>query len=661
MDAKKSSIHEIIQANNQQYMVPLFQRAYSWEKKQWQELWNDIKDLCEPDHHRPHFMGSLVTIPHKLFPDGLNKFLLIDGQQRLTTIFIILAVIRDQAKKDETTKELGDEIQETILVNKYKKELEYYKLLPTQNDREDFFQIIKNEQKTNNSSINECYKFFDKEIQGSKLDLKRIKDIICSKLSVVSVTLDKDDDPHLVFESLNAKGKDLTQADLIRNYFFMRIDANEQNSVYEKYWLPMQELLGDNLTEFIRHYLTKSGLFVKQNEVYFTLKNKIDDKDVLSELKDLCKFAEYYANFLDPEKEKNPKIRKYLQRIDRLDIGTVYPFLLNCYDDWKENKITESDMINIFQIIENFVIRRFVCKIQTSQLNKVFASLYARVSKDINLDYKNFIDRLKFNLSTQNYPKDEKFKEDLINVSLYGGNRTEKGKLILESIEESFNHKEQVQFDKLSIEHIMPQKLDDWWKKHLGDEWEKIQGLLIHSLGNLTLIASEYNQELSNHDFQTKKSILQKSHVELNRYFLNKTSWKREDIEKRTDILADICVKIWGDFGEQSIKPKSGKTKGTRPKKLLFLGNEYSVKSSRDVLEKTMNIIADLYPDEFEQIIQKFPYFVSMNTKKFKDNRKLKNNAFINVNLNAKDIQSFCIKAIELTEISSDEWSVEYE
>ncbi|HEY9702732.1 MAG TPA: DUF262 domain-containing protein, partial [Allocoleopsis sp.] len=279
MDAKKSSIHEIIQANNQQYTVPLFQRPYSWEKKQWQDLWDDVKDLCESENPRPHFMGSLVTMPNKLFPEGLNKFLLIDGQQRLTTIFIILAVIRDQAKKNEITQELGEEIQETILVNKYKKELEYYKLLPTQIDRDDFFKIINNEHKNNNSSINDCYKFFDKEIQRSKLDLKKIKDIICSKLSVVSVTLDNDDEPHLVFESLNAKGKELTQADLIRNYFFMGIDPKDQDSVYQQYWLPMQKLLGDNLTEFIRHYLTKSGQFVKQNEVYFTLKDQINNNE----------------------------------------------------------------------------------------------------------------------------------------------------------------------------------------------------------------------------------------------------------------------------------------------------------------------------------------------------------------------------------------------
>jgi uncharacterized protein with ParB-like and HNH nuclease domain len=656
MHASETKLQKIIDGTTQ-YVVPLFQRAYSWEKKQWQDLWDDIKDLCESDNPRPHFMGSLVTMPTNSVPEGVSKCLLIDGQQRLTTIFIILAVIRDQANKNPDTTQLAAKIENTILVNPYETGLDRYKLLPTQNDREYFYQIIDDEEKTNSNSISKCYKYFDQEIKHSQLELTRIADIIRSSLSVVRVDLGADDDPYLVFESLNAKGKDLTQADLIRNYFFMRIHTDNQQTVYEKYWLPMQELLGENMTDFIRHYLTKSGTFVKENEVYYVLKEKAKDKDALSSLKDLCKFAEYYAKFLEPQLEKNETVSKYLQRIKRLDVGTVYPFLLNCYDDWTKKEITESEMINILQIIENFVIRRFICNIPTSGLNKVFPVLYSQ-SKDLVAD--TFTERLKLNLQKQNYPQDDKFREGLINISLYNRNRPEKAKLILESIEESADHKEQVSFDNLSIEHIMPQKLDDWWKNHLGEDWEDTHELLIHSLGNLTLTG--YNSELSNKSFDIKKISLQESHLELNKYFHDQTSWRRDDIEKRTEILADICLKIWGYFGDRSIKTsKSSKVTGTTPKKLRFLGEEYSVKTWRDLLEITMNIIAESYPDEFEQIIDNFPRFVAWENKKFKENRQLKNGAYIRLNLLGKDIHTFCRKAIEFAEIPLDEWAIEYE
>ena len=256
----------------------------------------------------------------------------------------------------------------------------------------------------------------------------------------------------------------------------------------------------------------------------------------------------------------------------------------------------------------------------------------------------------------------DRFKERLMNVSIYNDrNRAQKARLILESIEESFNHKETVSFDDpISIEHIMPQTLNDEWKKHLGDDWESTHQLLLHSLGNLTLTG--YNAELSNKSFEIKKTSLQESHFELNKYFLEQTSWKKEDIEKRTEILADRCLQIWSYFGDRSIKTsQSNKLKGTKPKKLRFLGEEYSVKTWRDLLEKTMNIIADLYPDEFEQIIQDYPRFVSWDNQKFRYNRQLTNKAFIEVNWNAETIHTFCIQAITITEIPLDEWSLEYE
>lgn len=658
MQASETKLQQIIEGTKQ-YVVPLFQRPYSWKKSEWQALWNDLVELCKADNPRPHFLGSIVTMPTTSVPEGVSKYLLIDGQQRLTTVFILLSALRDTAKQSD--EELAAEINNTILVNPYKKDLDYYKLQPTQVDRVAFYQIINSETQVDESGILECYRFFEKKLRQSVLSLEfqRIKKVICTNLSLVSVVLSADDDPYLVFESLNAKGRPLTQSDLIRNYFFMRIHTDSQESVYAQYWQPMQELLSGNLTEFIRHYLTRTGVEVKQSEIYFEIKERIGISDALSYLKDLCIFSEYYSRLLNPERESRETVRKYLCRLNRLEVATVYPFLLNCYDDWMKDRITEQEFISVLQVLENFILRRFVCNIQTRGLNRIFALLYSQVSKDTDLAADNFLERLKLTLQNRDYPKDAEFRARLVDVKLYGGNRSEKCKLILESIEESFKHKEQVSLNGLSIEHVVPQTLTSWWREHLGEDWAVTHELLRHTLGNLTLTA--YNSELSNDSFELKKNHFQNSHLELNQYFQLKQSWSREAIEERAECLADIALRIWSYFGDESAQPsQSNRSTGTIPKSLCFFGQENVVRSWRDVLEVTLNTIADLEPDSFNEIMQQFPRFIGWDEKDFRSVRQLHNGAFIEVNLSAQNIYAFCMKAIETADLSIEQWHVEY-
>ncbi|MDB9439658.1 DUF262 domain-containing protein [Dolichospermum lemmermannii CS-548] len=655
MQASETKLQEIIEGNKQ-YVVPLFQRAYSWKKSQWESLWNDILELYHSDNRRPHFMGSIVTMPTSAIPEGVSKYLLIDGQQRLTTIFILLCALRDKAKNIHD--ELAAEIHNTIIVNPYKKGLDHYKLQPTQVDRQSFHSLINGQDYVNNSGITECYLFFEKKIRQSNLDFSDLKKVICSYLSIVSVVLSTEDNPYLVFESLNAKGEPLTQADLIRNYFFLRINTENQDDAYNKYWLPMQQTLDVNLTEFIRHYLTRDGVEIKKDEVYFQIKERMIKRDAIDYLKDLYEFSEYYAKLLDPLKENNLKIRRCLERINRLEQATVYPFLLNCYHDYEENNLLEADFIAVLQILENFIIRRFICNVQTRGLNRIFSVLYSQVSKASNLAHADFVERLKLDLQNRDYPKDTEFKDRLLDVKLYGTGRTCKGKLILESIEESFYHKEQVSFTNLTIEHIMPQTITKWWQEHLGEEGDITHDLLLHSLGNITITA--YNGELYNAEFIQKKEILINSHLEINKYFENQETWKREDIEKRSLYLAEKVLQIWPYFGNENLmNPAKTKVRGTTPKQLKIFGKEYPVKSWRDVLEKTLNVIADLDADKFKDVMEQFPRFISRDEKDFRDTRKLENGVFVNVNLSARDINAFCIKAIETAEISLEDWQIE--
>ena len=652
MKANETKLQPIIEGTKQ-YVLPLFQRSYSWDKKEWEVLWDDLVELCEIENSRDHFIGSIVSMPTNSVPEGVAKFLLIDGQQRLTTIFIILTLLRDLAKLSGNI-ELADEINNTLIVNPYKKDSDYFKLLPTQMDRSAYKKMVLSEiEQNDDSQIYKAYQYFERKIKQSHIDISRLKSVISTRLSIVSIVLDPDDNPYLVFESLNAKGRPLTQADLIRNFFFMRIHIQDQEVIYNKYWRPMQDSLGDNLTEFIRHYLMKDGLYVKQNEIYFSVKEIASENDILEYIKNMYVFSTHYEKLLSPDKELNREIQRALNRLNRMEATTVYPFLLNCYDDYYRGQISDTQFVQVISMIENFLVRRFVCNVPTNQLNKIFNSLYKNTKDDI---FDNFINLLKNHLQSKNYPNDNEFSNRLIDAKLYGsGERGGKTKLILESIEEFFEHKEQVDFDNLTIEHIMPQTLTQSWQEYLGEEWQLVHDLYLHTLGNLTLTG--YNSELSNDDFDIKKEKLKASHLEINKYFEKVIYWKREDIEQRAKHLAEICLKIWPYFGNERADDDVRVT-GTNPKELYILGQQFEVHSWRDVLENTMNTIADLEPEKFEQIMFQFPRLVGRDPKKFRAIRQLKNGAYIEVNLSAQSIQRFCVQAIEAVELTTDDWKV---
>ncbi|MFQ5788199.1 MAG: DUF262 domain-containing protein [Thermodesulfobacteriota bacterium] len=270
MQAKETKLQEIIEGTKQ-YVIPLFQRSYSWGKKEWEILWNDLVELSEMENPRTHFIGSIVNMPTISVPEGVSKYLLIDGQQRLTTIFIILTLLRDISRQNGET-EFAEEINNTLIVNPYKKDLDFFKLLPTQVDRVNFQDLVRGRLNDNNCQLSKAYNFFDRKLKRKTINNEILKKVITTYLSIVSIVLDADDNPYLVFESLNAKGRPLTQADLIRNYFFMRIHTDEQNRVYNDHWRPMENKLGERLTEYIRHYLMREGSVINQNDVYYTLK-----------------------------------------------------------------------------------------------------------------------------------------------------------------------------------------------------------------------------------------------------------------------------------------------------------------------------------------------------------------------------------------------------
>ncbi|HZY89612.1 MAG TPA: DUF262 domain-containing protein [Gemmataceae bacterium] len=543
MHANQTDVQRIL-GNVQQYVIPLFQRLYSWKPQQWTTLWQDLVELCDDEKPRNHFIGSIVTMPSKSVPEGVTKFILIDGQQRLTTLLVLLAAIRDKARKQSGN--LANQVEDLLLKNRHQDGNDVYKLLPTQADREGFFTIMDGKTPPKEGQIAKAYEFFEKRLRlHTEIGLDKLHNVIRGALVLVSIVLDPHDNPYLIFESLNAKGEPLTQADLIRNFFFMRIHVNLQEKMYAGHWLPMQERLGDELTEYIRHFLMRDGRTVKQSEIYYTLKESVENRtesEIVGYLQEVSTFSKYYAKLLDPGEEPCNRIAVRLLRLNRFEATTTYPFLLNVYHAYDTGQVSEADFAAVLDVLESYLIRRFVCGVPTNALSKIFTALFGQASRAATL-----LDGVKHVLKDKDFPRDKDFRERFVTFKLYGGgDRLAKARLILERLELSFEHKEAIDPTALTIEHVMPQTPTDWWKRELGDDWEVTHEQWLDTVGNLTLTG--YNPELSNSEFATKKGILSKSHVELNRYFADVDTWDEQAITKRGEGLADRATQLWPDF-----------------------------------------------------------------------------------------------------------------
>jgi uncharacterized protein with ParB-like and HNH nuclease domain len=497
MKAHETILQPVLEGTKQ-YIVPLFQRTYSWKSDNWKTLWDDVLSLYTSESVRKHFLGALVSMPVDMTPAGVNKFLLIDGQQRITTLFLILAAIRDIALvKDEGN--LADQINELYLTNKWAEGTNILKLFPSQADREQFSKIIhKKDDLDNNNNAVKAFRYFKgrlegKDSSGKQIDLKRMHTTLVQEIMVVNIVLDKEENPYLIFESLNAKGEPLTQADLVRNYILMRItNSDEQEVAYRDFWMPMQNSLGSELTAFIWRYLVKdtnSAKVIRLDEIYDDVKQRLakaKPSEVVDLLVDMHTFAGYYLSLIDPNNELNKEIRKRLKRLNRWDVKTTYPFLLNVYRDYKDKKISPQDFCSVLDILESYVVRRSLCRIPTNALNKTFLSLYK--SFDVNAPAKSISD----DLIQRDWPGDSAFLSAWSYFPIYLSG-TAKCRHILESLESAMTlNKEPVDLTnaQISIEHIMPQTLNEDWEQLLGEKAAEIYDTYLHTIGNLTLTGS---------------------------------------------------------------------------------------------------------------------------------------------------------------------------
>ncbi len=526
---------------------------YSWKKEQCEQLWDDIVKTGKNDKIEGHFIGSIVFVHDGIYTTNHNDLLIIDGQQRLTTITLLLIALRDHLNdKDEFLEKFSHKkIQNRYLINSDEEGDKKFKLFLSEPDRDTLLSLIDKDRKKPKElslRIEENFGLFKKWISKNTGKLETIFKGL-EKLMVVEISLEKGkDNPQLIFESMNSTGKDLTQTDLIRNYILMGLEPQEQKIFYEKYWRAMdegfeQETRETQFNRFVRHYLTiKTREIPNINKVYEAFKRYQQERGIEIEvlLQDLQKYCGYFRRIVSKKEADDKDLNKALGFLVDLEMDVVYPLLLELYSDYSDGVLLKQDFIPIIALTESYICRRAVCGFGTNGLNKIFPIFTKNINKN---QYLESIEK-KFGSLTKNqrFPNDDEFKEELMRKDFYN---FQKNRYFLERLEH-FDTKEPVNTKECSIEHIMPQELNDDWEKDLGQDHKRIHTQHLHTIGNLTLTG--YNSEYSNRSFKEKrgrKGGFKDSPLRLNQGLKDLESFGEEEILNRTKDLATRALKIW--------------------------------------------------------------------------------------------------------------------
>ncbi|GAA8281905.1 DUF262 and DUF1524 domain-containing protein [Helicobacter pylori] len=544
MEADVTTLLNFIKGNqNNQLVIPIYQRLYSWEKEQCKQLWDDIVKTGGSDQIEGHFIGSILYVLDGITHSN-NILLIIDGQQRLTTITLLLTALRNHLSDEVKRKEIEDH----YLINSDKDGDKKFRLILSESDKDTLLSLIDKDRRKPSepsSKIVENFKLFEEWIRKNTDKLETIFKGL-DKLMIVEIALEKGkDDPQLIFESMNSKGIELTQTDLIRNYVVMETEVEKQECFYNKYWMAMEEDFKQNETlfnKFVRHYLTiKTREIPNINKVYVAFKDYRQKEGIGIEdlLKDLQKYCKYFCQIAF-KKEADKDLNKALGFLVDLEMDVIYPLLLELYSDYSDGVLSKDDFRRSIALIESYICRRAVCGLGTNSLNKVFPSFTKHIQKD------EYFKSLKAHFGSltekQRFPNNDEFKDLFITIDFY---RFKKNRYFFERLE-NFDRKERVYTHEYTIEHIMPQKLTEEWEKDLGENFQAIYDKYLHTIGNLT--KTGYNSEYSNKSFQEKRDMekgFKDSPLKLNQGLRDLESFGEEEIKKRANDLADLALKIW--------------------------------------------------------------------------------------------------------------------
>lgn len=542
--------------NSPQFVIPIYQRTYSWTERECRQLWDDIVRTGRNDSVSAHFVGSIVYIEKGLYQVSRRPpLLVIDGQQRLTTVTLILEALARQLGDDEPVDGFSAEkLRSYYLLNPLEKGERRFKLLLTQTDKASLLSLVQQKAQPSDQSlrVTENFAFFEEQVQNLGADLPALCHGL-AKLVVVDIALNRDqDNPQLIFESMNSTGRELSQADLIRNFILMGLDPANQTRLYEDHWRPMevgfgQGSYGSHFDSFMRHYLTlKTGDIPNIRAVYEAFKSHARTSDIAAAgldalVADIHAFAGYYcAIALGKEAEKD--LAEAFRDLRELKVDVAYPFLLELYDDFANGRLESTDFEAAVRLVEAYVFRRAVCAIPTNSLNKTFATLGRALRKD------QYLESVQAHLLTlpsyRRFPDDEEFKRDLVGRDLYNFPRRSYWLRRLEND----GRKERVPVDEYTIEHILPQNenLSAKWREELGPEWQRVQETWLHTLGNLTLTG--YNAEYSDRPFPEKREMkggFRESPLKLNEGLRMVEKWDEAAIKDRAERLAAAAAGVW--------------------------------------------------------------------------------------------------------------------
>ena len=562
-----------------QFVIPIYQRTYSWTEQECSQLWNDILRTGRNDAILAHFTGSIVYIQKGLYHiSSHSPLLIIDGQQRLTTVTLILEALARRVTSEEPVDGFSaKKLRNYYLLNPEENDERVFKLLLTQTDKQSLLALLQQLSQPAEPSLRiaKNFAFFEERIEALGTDLAPLCKGL-AKLTIVDISLSRDqDNPQLIFESMNSTGRELSQADLIRNFILMGLEPTQQTKLYEQHWRPMevafgQEAYSSQFDGFMRHYLTlkSNGDIPNIRAVYEAFKiharaPEIAAAGVDALVADIHTYANHYcAMALGKETEQD--LAAAFRDLRELNVDVAFPFLLELYNDYHHGRLSTQDFVQSVQLVEAYVFRRAVCAIPTNSLNKTFATFARILKKD------RYVESIQAHLlklpSYRRFPGDEEFRQELIVRDLYHFSRRS---YVLRRIE-NHDRKEPVPVHEYTIEHILPQNenLSTKWRQVLGSDWERVQETWLHTLGNLTLTG--YNSEYSDRPFAEKRDMpggFRESPLRLNAGLGELDTWNEAAIRQRAERLSRLAVDVWpapvlSDDVLVAYGPKAGRSVG---------------------------------------------------------------------------------------------------
>lgn len=561
MKAVEAKLLEFLR-KSPQFVIPIYQRNYSWTEKECSQLWNDIWRAGQDQHVRVHFIGSVVYIEKGMYSvSSQSPLLVIDGQQRLTTLSLLLCALAEILQGGEQPVEgfTRKKLRNYYLLNPEEEGDAFYKLLLSETDKVTLLALLDGTPEPVEKSvrISENYNFFKQKLERHREQLAAICEGI-GKLMLVDISLSREyDNPQLIFESMNSTGRALSQADLIRNYILMGLEHGLQTQLYKQYWRPMEGNFGQaayttHFDAFMRHYLTfKTREIPNKHLVYEAFKTYALAFDGGTEqlVADIHRFSGHYQAMVlgvEPDVE----LARAFHDLRELKVTVVYPLLLELYDDYQTDLLSNNELLQAIRLIESYVFRRAICELPTNSMNKTFAQFGRRLKKDRYLE--SVQAELLLLLSYRRFPADDEFRRNLKTKDLY---KFKNRSYWLRRLE-NHGRKERVSVDEYTIEHIMPQTLSTQWQQLLGSEWKNTHERWLHTLGNLTLTA--YNSEFRNHPFTVKRDMeggFRQSPLRVNQFDFDVdaerhtlgtlTVWNEMTIKARAEVLAARAGNIW--------------------------------------------------------------------------------------------------------------------